>query len=198
MNAPKTPSLLKKLSITLPFLALLLCGLSLSAQAGTRPAVTRKTLPQPTEIQGYPCAKGYAWFFDDGRLNRCTVTREIAFGEARIPAGTYIVLHPDGTPDFIQMPHDAPILGLKCQGGSWLGPSEGSVVAFYPSGKLKLCYLAGDQRVQGVPCAHGGFWATLSGVDPGVEFDESGKLRACRLARDFGGQRKGERYAPAR
>ena len=53
MKAVQTPSLLKKLPITLPFIALLLCGLSLPAQAGTRPAVTRKTLFQPTEIQGY-------------------------------------------------------------------------------------------------------------------------------------------------
>jgi hypothetical protein len=195
MKASKTTSLLKTLPIALSLLALLLCGLSLSARAGTRPHVTRKMLTQPTEIQGYPCAKGIAWFFDDGRLSRCTVTREVAFGEARIPAGSYIALHPDGTPELVQMPHDAPILGLKCQGGSWLGSGEGSVVAFYPSGKLKVCYLAGDQPVQGVPCAHGGFWASLSGVDPGVLFNESGKLRGCRLARDFGGQRKGERYA---
>lgn len=198
MKAATTPSLLKKLPITLSLLVLLLCGLSLPAQASAPPAVTRKTLDQPTEIQGYPCAKGYAWFFDDGRLYRCTVTREIAFGEARVPAGTYIALHPDGTPDFIQMSHDAQILGMKCQGGSWLGSGEGSMVAFYPSGKLKLCFLAGDQQVQGVPCAHGGFWATLNGVDPGVLFDESGKLRACRLAKDYGAQHKGERFAQAR
>lgn len=179
------------------FFALLLCVLANSAQAGTLPAVTRKTLDRPTEIQGYPCGKGYAWFFDGGRLRRCTVTREIAFGEARVPAGTYITLHPDGTPDFIQMSHDAPILGMKCQGGSWLGSGEGSMVAFYPSGKLKICYLAGDQQVQGVPCAHGGFWATVNGVDPGVLFDESGKLRSCKLARDFGSQHKGERFVPS-
>ena len=197
MKAVRTPSLRKKLPILFSLFALLLCGLSLVAMAGTPPTVTRKTLDQPTEIQGYPCAKGNAWFFDEGRLNRCTVTREIAFGEARIPAGSYIALHPDGTPDLAQMPGDAPILSLKCQGGSWLGPGEGSVVAFYPSGKLKLCFLAGNQQVQGVPCAHGGFWATLSGVDPGVLFDESGKLRACRLARDYGAQHKGERFVPA-
>jgi hypothetical protein len=199
MKFMKTSSCQKKLSISLPFIAMLLCGLSLSARAGTPPAVTRKTLTQPTGVQSYPCAKGIAWFFDDGRLNRCTVTREIAFGEVRIPVGSYIALHPDGTPDLVQMPHDASILGLmKCQGGSWFGSGEGSVVAFYPSGKLKLCYLAGDQQVQGVPCAHGGFFASLGGVDPGVLFDESGKLRACKLARAYGAQRKGERFVQAR
>jgi hypothetical protein len=128
-------------------------------------------------------------------LNRCTITRETAFGEVRIPAGTYIALNPDGTPSFIQMSHDAPILDMTCQGGSWLGSGEASVVVFYPSGKLKLCYLAGDQSVQGVPCAARGLIVSLSGVDPGVLFYESGKLQACKLSRDYGAQRKGERFA---
>jgi hypothetical protein len=177
---------------------LIFCGLQCALCSAAAPHTNRKTLDQPTGIQGYPCSKGYAWFFDDGRLSRCTVTREIPFGEARIPAGSYIALNPDGTPNLVQMSHDAPILGLTCQGGSWLGTSEGSVVAFYPSGKLKLCYLAGDQIVQGVPCASGGFFSTLTGVDPGVSCDESGKLRACKLAKDFGKQRKGERFVQAR
>jgi hypothetical protein len=110
-----------KRSLKLPFpikailLVFALCSLSCPVRAnGALPHVNRKTLDQPTEIQGYPCAKGFAWFFDDGRLNRCTVTREIAFGEARIPAGSYIGLHPDGTPDIVQMSHDAPILGMTC------------------------------------------------------------------------------------
>jgi hypothetical protein len=68
----------------------------------------------------------------------------------------------------------------------------------YPSGNLKLCYLAGDQFVQGVPCAHGGFFASLSGVDPGVLFDESGRLSACKLAKDYGAWHKGERFVQAR
>jgi len=176
---------------------LLLCGLTCTGWAGSQLEVHRKTLYAPTEIQGYPCAKGVAWFFADARLSRCTVTREIPFGEARIPAGTYIALHPDGAPNFVQMSHNAPILGMTCMGGSWLGSGEASVVAFYPSGKLKLCYLAGNQTVQGVPCAAGGLLASLRGVDPGVLFDESGKLSACKLAKDFGTQRKGGRFHQA-
>jgi hypothetical protein len=153
------------------FFVIALCGLSWAgctlSQPAAPPHTTHMKLGQPSEIQGYPCAAGHAWFFDDGRLNRCTVTREIPFGEARIPAGSYIALHPDGTPDLVQMSHDAPILGMTCSGGSLLGTGEGSVVAFYPSGKLKQCYLAHDQTVQGVPCMSGGFFATMAAVDPG-------------------------------
>lgn len=155
----------------------------------------RQTLHAPTEIQGYPCAKGFAWFFADGRLNRCTVSVETAFGEVRIPAGTYIALNPDGTPAFIQMSHNAPILGVTCMGGSWLGPGEGAMVGFYPSGKLKECYLAGDQSVQGVPCMSGGIFG--DGLGLGAVFHEGGKLKSCKLAKDFGGQRKGERFVQA-
>ncbi len=176
-------------------LACVLCGLQGAATAGALPHTSRKTLDQPTEIQGYPCARGFAWFFDDGRLNSCAITREIPFGEARIPAGSYIALNPDGTPGLVQMSHNAPILDMTCMGGSWLGPGEGSVVAFYPSGKLKQCYLAGDQTVQGVPCMNGGFFG--DGRGGGAQFHENGKLKSCKLTRDFGTWRKGDRFHQA-
>jgi hypothetical protein len=178
-----------------PFFALLLCCAACAGWTGSPHHASRKTLDQPSEIQGYPCAKCYAWYFDDGRMNRCTVTREIPFGEARIPAGTYIALNPDGTPNLIQMSHNAPILGLICMGGSWLGPGEGSVVAFYPSGKLKQCYLAGDQTVQGIPCMNGGFFG--DGRGGGAKFRESGKLQSCKLSKNFGEQRRGDRFVQA-
>jgi len=170
-----------------------LCAVSTAAQ----PQTTRKTLDQPAVIQGIPCDKGYAWFFSGGQLQKCTVTREMPFGEITIPAGSWITLTEDGKPAFVQMPHDASMLGLKCQGGGPLGPSEGSVIALYPSGKLKACFLAGDQTVQGDPCSQGGFFSTVSGPDPGVYFYESGKLRQCRLTADFRGQRKGELFKQA-
>jgi hypothetical protein len=160
--------------------------------AAAQPQPARKSLDKPTTIQGYPCARGIAWFFPGGQLEKCTVTRDVPFGEITVPAGSYITLTEDGKPNFVQMPHDAPVLGMQCQGGGWLGTGEASVVAFYPSGKLKVCYLARDQLVQGVPCDHGGFFATLSGPDPGVLFYESGKLRQCRLTADYGGHHKGE------
>jgi len=177
------------------YFACLLCGLTCLGWAGAQPEVHRKTLQAPTEIQGYPCAKGIAWFFNDGRLSRCVVTREIPFGEARIPAGTYIALNPDGTPAFIQMNHNAPILGITCMGGSWLGPGEGAMVGFYSSGKLKQCYLAGDQVVQGVPCMSGGFFA--DGRGSGAMFYENGKLKSCKLTKDYGAWHKGDRFHQA-
>lgn len=174
--------------------AVLLCSL-LSANAwGAPPPTTHKTLDQPVVIQGYPCAKGHAWFFADGRLARCTVSQKIPFAEITIPSGSIISLLPNGKPDFVQMSHDAPVRDFVCQGGSILGPGEGSVVGFYPSGKLKLCFLARDQEVQGIPCSKGGFLASLNSQDPGVRFYENGNVHSCRLTKDFAGQRAGTRF----
>jgi hypothetical protein len=96
------------------------------------------------------------------------------------------------------MSHDASILVMSCMDGSWLGSGEGATVAFYPCGKLKQCFLAGDQGVQGVHCAAGGLIASLSGVDPGVLFYECGKLHACKQAKDYGSQHKGEQFVQVR
>lgn len=180
--------------------ALLSCPLftGLNAAAGTEPESHRQTLDQAKEIQGYPCAKGYAWFFADGRLQHCFITHDIAFGEATIPAGSWITLAPGGTPSIAQMSRDTDVHGYRCAGGGVLGPGEGPMVSLYPSGKLKECFLAADQVVQGVPCSHGGFWKTTLSGDPSLKFREDGALASCMLTRDYNGQKKGDRYVKMR
>jgi hypothetical protein len=179
-------------------IALSTAGLSISSAAQTQKNTYRQTLAQPTEIQGYPCAKGNAFFYSGGKLQKCTVAREIPFGEITIPAGSWITLTEDGKPWGVQLPHDTPMLGLTCQGGSILGPSEGSMLALHPNGRLAVCYLAHDQVVQGVPCSHGGFRASLNGPDPGVHFTIDGKLKQCRLSADYQGHRRGELFVAGR
>jgi len=179
------------------FAIALLCGFACTALAQNPGRTVRKTLDRPAVIQGFPCDKGYAWFYVGGALEKCTITREMPYGEITIPAGSWITLLPDGRPWGVQMSHDAPVLGLQCAGGSFLGPSEGADVALYPSGKLKECFLAGDQIVQGVPCDDGGFFASMSGIHPNVDFYESGKLKGCKLSKDYGPQKRGERFQQA-
>ena len=173
-------------------LAFVLYGLFLSGWTEAKSQSNRKTLDQPAEIQGYPCAKGYAWFFADGRLEHCAVAHAVAFGEATIPAASWITLLPDGKPRIAQLTQDTKVAGVTCLGGSLLGPSEGPATAFYPSGKLKQCFLAGDQTVQGVPCMGGGILGDWPGS--GATFHESGKLQSCKLTKDFGSQHKGKRF----
>ena len=175
----------------------ILCSLPFTGWAGVTPQSHRTKLQQPAEIQGYPCAKGYAWFFTGGNLQRCTVSQEVVFAEARVPAESIIVLQPDGKPNYVFLGHDAEVAGYKCRGGGLLGPAEGPVTAFFPNGKLKVCWLASDQTVQGVPCRHASFVADTFSGDAGVYFHESGKLKSCKLSQDFGTQRRGQRFVQA-
>ena len=173
-------------------------GYGVAQTAQPRPATHRTKLKQDTVIQGYPCAKGYTWFYADGKLRDCTVSQETQYGEALIPRGSLIYLKPDGTLSEVNLAHDTRIHSVLCKGGGILGPAEGASAAFYPSGKLEQCWLAGDQVVQGVPCRHDddplgilyGLWVKHQDYDLGIEFYESGKLKSCGLAVDFGGQKK--------
>jgi antitoxin component YwqK of YwqJK toxin-antitoxin module len=171
-------------------------GATLIAQSGT--VAHRTKLAQATEIQGYACAKDYAWFYSDGKLQRCTTSREIAVGVAQVQRGSIIELLPDGRPSYVMMLHDAAVGEVECSGGNWLlGPSEGAMVVLYPSGKLKQCWLAKEQVVQGVPCMRGGFLGLFGDGarrDGGAKFYESGKLESCTLAKDYGGKRRGDHF----
>jgi hypothetical protein len=174
-------------------------GVTLIAQSGT--AVHRTKLAQAADIQGYACAKDYAWFYSDGKLQRCTTSREIAVGVAQVQRGSIIELLPDGRPSYVMMLHDAAVGEVQCSGGNWLlGPSEGAMVALYPSGKLKQCWLAKDQVVQGIPCMRGGFLGLFGDGarrDGGAKFYESGKLESCTLGKDYGGKRRGDHFQQA-
>jgi hypothetical protein len=180
-------------------LVVILCCLQCIASAGLRPEDHRKRLREPAEIDGYPCAQGYAWFYADGHLNQCTVSRDTGFGEAEAPAGSIVVLLPNGKPKYLMLVHNAPVLGYQCMGGGPLGPAEGAMTLFYPSGKLRLCWLAEDQVVQGVPCmAAGGFFGTLFHYGgASTSFHENGKLHSCTLSKDYRGKRRGELFRQA-
>ena len=171
-------------------------GVTQTAQSGT--AAQRTKLQQDIEIQGYPCAKGYAMVYPSGHLASCSVSRETVFGEALIPAGSIIDLEGTGRPKGAMMAHNTLIAGVKCMGGNWLlGPSEGAMTGFYPSGKLEQCWLAGDQSVQGVPCMTAGFIGLFGDGarrGGGAKFYESGKLESCTLGKDYGGKRRREHF----
>jgi hypothetical protein len=190
---------MKRMSVLVAICVLLVgvgCGVTQTAQSGT--AAQRTKLQQDTEMQGYLCAKGYAMVYPSGHLASCSVSRETVFGEALIPAGSIIDLDWAGKPKGAMMAHNTVIAGVKCGGGNWLlGPSEGAATGFYPNGKLKICFLAGDQSVQGVPCMAAGFIGLFGDGarrDGGAKFYESGKLESCTLAKDYGGKRRGEHF----
>jgi hypothetical protein len=179
------------------FVAALGCGVTQTGNTGT--AAQRTKLTEAREIQGYPCAKGYAMVYPSSQLASCSVSRETAFGEALVPVGSIVDLDGTGKPKGAMMAHDTVIAGVKCSGGNWLlGPSEGASTAFYPSGKLQQCWLAGDQVVQGVPCMTAGFIGMFGDGarrGGGANFYESGKLKSCTLAKDYVGLKRGQRFS---
>ena len=120
------------------------------------------------------------------------MARDTDFSVARAPAGSWINLTRDGKPDFLFLVRDTNILGYSCRGGNrLLGPTEGAMTGFYPSGKLKYCWLTADREVQGVACAGSGMFSGKSEVD----FYEDGRLKGCKLAKDYGSLKAGERFS---
>ena len=195
-------SAMKKLGWLVAVCVLLVgVGYGVAQTAHPRPVTHRTKLKQATVIQGYPCDKGYTWFYADGKLESCAVSKEFMFGEAKLPVGSILALEWTGAPKYAMMEHNSEVAGVKCSGGNWLlGPSEGAVTVLYPSGKLEQCWLAGDQSVQGVPCMTAGFIGLFGDGarrDGGAKFYESGKLESCTLAKDFGGKRRGDHFQQA-
>ena len=175
-----------------------MAGCAVAQTSQPHSAIHQVKLQQETVIQGYPCARGYASYYSSGRLASCAVAKETAFGEATLPERSIISLLEDGRPQGAMMAHNTVIAGAKCGGGNWLlGPSEGAATGFYPSGKLKNCFFAGDQTVQGVPCMTAGFIGMFGDGarrDGGAQFYESGKLKSCTLARDYASHHRGDRF----
>lgn len=118
--------------IVLFFLFAILIASSLLPAA--TPKTKRKHLDQATIIQGHPCARDFAWFFPDGNLSRCTLSREFDFGEAHLPEGSIIQLFPNGNLRFVMLEQNTLISGVRCSGGGPLGPAEGAITVLYPSG----------------------------------------------------------------
>jgi antitoxin component YwqK of YwqJK toxin-antitoxin module len=165
------------------------CGATLVGDSW--PKAQRSRFTETREVQGIPCAKGYVWFYANGKLRQCAVSKEFVYGEANLPARSLVVLLPNGRPKYAMLQHNSVIAGVKCSGGNWLlGPSEGAMTAFYPSGKLKQCFLSEDEVVQEVPCRAGSFFRGGTGVT----LYEDGKLESCTLAKGFRTQRSGDRF----
>ncbi|MGD0367573.1 MAG: hypothetical protein ABSA94_08940 [Acidobacteriaceae bacterium] len=177
--------------------ALVLFTVLESVSTASEPNALRTRIPRDAVIQGYPCAKGDAWFYPDGSLNQCTLSRTTVLGDLQLPRRSVIELWPGGATRHLTLPHNAVISGYRLRGGALLGrgSSQDDVTAFYPSGRLRSIVLAGDQTIQGVPCGAGAATPFADSNDGGnhVDFYEDGRLQSCSLTRDYGGQKNGQR-----
>ncbi|MFP5228231.1 MAG: hypothetical protein ACLGXA_11450 [Acidobacteriota bacterium] len=172
---------------------LLVTGVSLCR--ASEPNAIRNKVARNTTIQGYPCARGAAWFYPDGALDQCTLSRAAAVGDLRVPRGSVIELWADGGVRYVMLPRAMALAGFRVRGGSQHALSRGVTTAFYRNGELHSFYLVRNQVIAGVPC-RGGAWNTFTdplGGENLVELYPNGKLESCALSRDFGGFRSGER-----
>lgn len=162
----------------------------------SEPNALRYQIPHDTTIQGYPCSRGEAWFYPDGSLNQCTLSRPAAIGsDLRVPRGAVIELWPSGAAHYLMLQHPGVLAGYRVRGSTRHGLSRGATTSFYRTGELRSFYLVSTQTIQGIPC-RGGAWDTLTDPTGGenmVEFYRDGKLESCKLSRDFSGFRAGQR-----
>ena len=178
-------------------LALVLSVLAYAGSFGAQSQSSPRTLA-PHGSSGLPMRKRLCMVLSRRPLAAMHRLRKTAFGEAQVPSGSVITLHSDGHPKYVNLTHDASVLGYRCRGGGG-SDRESDTTAFYPTGKLKLCWLAGNQDVQGIPCMDaGGFLAAIFHYGGGAtEFYENGKLHRCTVSKDFGVLRRGTRFVQA-
>jgi hypothetical protein len=164
----------------LAFFFVVSCVITLAVVESLSGSTTAKCLNVNEAIHAYPCVDGKTSYVARTGLTSCVVSRDTDFGEARIPAGSAVYLNEDGKPFSAFLSHDTAIRGYTCRGGHGHGYST----AFYSSGELKLCWLASDQEVQGIPCMQASFLADVIGGTVGTHFYRNGKLRTCKISRD--------------
>jgi hypothetical protein len=173
-----------------------LFALCASVCTASEPNAIRDQILRNTTIQGYPCAKGEAWFYPDGTLNQCTLSRPAALGDLQVPRGSLVEFWPNGAAHYLMLQHSTVLAGHKVRGGTARGTqARGATTSFYSTGELRSFYLIRNESVQGIPCG-GGSWNTFT--DPGgsntmVELYRDGKIESCKLSHDFAGFRVGQR-----
>jgi len=178
----------------------LMCAVGVSLCLASEPNAIRNKLDHDSTIQGIPCARGDAWFYPNGALNQCTLSRSTKIGDVLAPRHSVVEVWPNGAPHYLTIPRSAMVGGYRVM-GSRAGSSSTVVSTFYSDGKLRSVYLVGDQTIEGVPCRGGSEWNLLA--EPGndsnyVEFFDDGTLESCRLAHEYGGHSSGQRFSRPR
>jgi hypothetical protein len=144
--------------------------------------VAREQLERDTIVSGIHCqgTKRSAGFHPSGALESCALASDTEFFGHRFMAGTWVYLTELGELTSAWLIRDTELQGHICKGSGYGGWS----VAFHRSGPLRICYLAQQQVIQGVPCRRGSLWGEIRG-GVSVHFHETGALESCSAARRF-------------
>jgi hypothetical protein len=163
-------------------LALLL--VTFSALPAQEDSIVRRRLDLPETVSGVRCdrtGRAYAEFFQSGALRSCPLASDTTIQGHAFVAGSWITIDQRGRLTHAWLSRDTQLGGHLCHGTGYKGFS----VEFRDDGTLRLCYLARDTIIHGVPCIHGSFWTEiLGGSRTAVTFWPDGSLAACQLSRD--------------
>jgi hypothetical protein len=153
--------------------------------AQQRPVLELRKLTTPAVIADIPCAptgRSYAQFYPSGQLASCPLAVPTVLAGHSLPAKTWVRLAEGGGLVSVWLPQDTYLGAHLCRGSG----DRGWSVEFHPTGALRLCYLAHEEVIDGVPCQKGSFWNELrGGNETVVRFREDGRLERCQAAHDF-------------
>ena len=114
------------------------------------------------------------------RLPRCTLAAEAVVGTSRIPAKSIVFIGANGRTEKAFLHHDTMIEGHVCRGGA-----DAWETVFHPNGRLRLCWLAQDERIDGIACRRATIWADVTGGSVGVHLRSDGHLQQCEAATEM-------------
>ena len=114
-----------------------------------------------------------------GHVLRCTLDKEATVAGAKLPAKSIAFFDANGVLNHMFLSRDAIIGGHACRGGA-----EAWETGFYPDGKLRLCWLAADETIDGVSCRKSTNWTDAVAGTVGVRLSIDGHLRQCESAID--------------
>ena len=130
-------------------------------------------LAENTLIQGYPCKKGFIFFYDNGNLRTFRFSKPFEFSDFVIPEKTWGMLDREGDIYICFFSKDTKVQGYPCR-GSIMG-LEGVQTSFHKNGKLNCFFPRKDIEIDGILCKGSVFH--LTGLH------DNGKLRNCTLAK---------------
>lgn len=125
--------------------------------------ISKCKLKETVKISSYHC-RDWIWFHENKKIKQCTIAESFEWGTYKIPSGSIVFFDSNGNVQKVWLSESVVYDGIKCYA------SKNEIeVSFYPSKKMKCCFLAENQIIQGWPCL-------ASTLNP-VCFYENGKLK---------------------
>jgi len=143
----------------------------LRMQPGT--TIITGQLAENSEIEGFPCARGFIVFHDNWALREFKLSRSHPWQDFVLPAATWVFPDRNGNILTCVFPNDVEIQGHLCRGGR--GGVTGIQTSFHKNGILSSYFSREDVVVNGIPC--------LGSVFHPIRLHKNGQLQSCTLSR---------------